>query len=123
MGLDYNRSVVKRTLVSVTGVGTETTTYTVPSGLKLASIQFTSGGIITTATGAPVTPIAGDDVTIAGSLSGNYFNLGESNAALAFGLDDNGVTTITTSVTTLQFTAAQVQATETWQMDLVLISD
>ena len=116
---------VRRNILSVTGVGTDPTIIEVPDGLDLDSIQVSSGGLIVTIGGTPVTPVAGDDITITGALSlaGNYFELGASNAAVVYGLDDNGVTIITPSVTHLTFVAAQVQATETWQLDLVLIQD
>ncbi|AUR89062.1 hypothetical protein NVP1121O_034 [Vibrio phage 1.121.O._10N.286.46.C4] len=89
----------------------------------LSGVQLSGAGIVTTATGAVVPAVVGDDITIMGSIDGtNYFNLGDANAWVVYGLDDNGVVTLAPAVKYLQFTAAQIQATETWSMNVVFDS-
>lgn len=117
-----NTTVVKRTFSTISGVETNVVSLDVPAGTK--SIQITSAGIKVTAGGAPVAPIAGDDITISGEItSGQLFDLGAAGAPLLHELDLNGVTSITHQVKKLSFVAVQIQSTETWTLDVVFISD
>lgn len=105
----------------VEGVGTTETIIDLGENYTLIdSIELAAGGIRVTDTGAVVPPVAGDDITVQGAFEagtdGHEFNLGESNAAVVIGLDDNGVTTIDVTARYLHFTAAQVLATETWTL-------
>lgn len=82
--------------------------------------QITSGGLYLIADDSVVAPVAGDDVTIQGSIDGvHYFAIGESNADIVYGLDDNGLTAVSGKVRYLQFTAAQVQATEYYKFHVL----
>lgn len=117
-----NTTVVKRIFATISGVETNVVSLDVPAGTK--SIQITSAGIKVTIGDAPVTPIAGDDITISGEItSGELFDLGAAGIPLIFELDLNGVTIITHQVKKLSFVAAQIQSTETWTLDVVFISD
>lgn len=110
----------------IEGVGTTATDFDLGENYQyIESFELAAGGIRLTADDTAVTPVAGDDITVTGALqtdaeapgpTAHRFNLGDSNAAVVIGLDENGVTTVTKTARYLQCTAAQVQSTETWSL-------
>ena len=118
---------VQRSSLAVSGVDNgagNAVTVMVPSWKNVNSIQVSCGGIVVTATGDPVAAVAGDDITILGSVDGVFFfDLGTSGAAVVIGLDDNGFLDIPANVSHLYFEAAQIQSTETWKLNLIMQGD
>lgn len=120
MGSLRDNPNLKKRFMLVEGVGTTPTSVEIEDAEYVSQLEFTAGGIRLTADDSVVAATAGDDVTVTGSLasdgSGHQFNLGDSNAALVVGLDDNGSQVSPVSCRHLHLTAAQVQATETWSV-------
>lgn len=115
----FNVNVVSTEVLEVTGVFT--TAVVLDMGKLRTNPQITSAGLFLIADDTPVVAVAGDDVTILGSVDGvHYFNIGASNAVVAYGLDDNGITQITGKMRYLKFTAAQVQATEYYKFNVLV---
>lgn len=103
---------VTEIIVNTTGNSTD---VDIPIPSQTNSIQITKG---VEAAGST----AGMDVTVQGSIDGvSFFDLGTAGAALVFGLDDNGVTTVTTFVKHLRFNAAL--KTGDWQLHVNCINN
>ena len=106
---------------TLTVTGTFTTAVILDMGKIRTNPTITSAGLWLISNDSVVAPAAGDDVTIMGSIDGvHYFNIGASNAEVVYGLDDNGITSVTGMVRYLKFTAAQVQVTEYYKFTVVV---
>ena len=119
MATVYNAELNITEALAVRG---EFTTAVVLDMVKLrTNPQITSAGLFLIADDTPVVAVAGDDVTIEGSVDGvHYFKIGDSNAEVVYGLDDNGITQIAGKLRYLKFTAAQVQATEYYKFSVLV---
>ena len=83
-------------------------------------IVVTGAGIKVTADNTPVTAIAGDDITITGSVDGvNFFAVGVAGATLVHELDASIQSPIVGRVTYLKFSPAQILSTETVTLNII----